>query len=286
MSLLIQSSQIVSAQEGGSFSLAPAKIELVLDPGSEARGRVTVINQLGREAVFEAEVQDIVGSLDPTVGFELREGEESEFSLKNFVSISPKQLTIADGQSGIFEFTIQLPKTISPGGRYGGVLVSPVRGEATGGGASLRSRLGSTILLRIRGEANEEGQLKKFETINQKRFYFFEQPEFQILFENSGNVHLNPSGEVRFSNFLGAPVGKIPVSGWSVLPESARTKVLSSPVPLAFGFYSASLALDRGYGGLIDRASLSFFSFSWPSLVLLLALLFLIIFLVLRKKPT
>ncbi len=113
----------------------------------------------------------------------------------------------------------------------------------------------------VRGEVKQEGQLKDFRIAGKPRYGFYNRGPFafEIYFENSGNVHLVPYGEITIRNMLGKEVGEVRVDPYFAMPQSLRArKVVWDSNQFMFGKYTASLSLNRGYKDIVDKMSLDF----------------------------
>jgi hypothetical protein len=109
----------------------------------------------------------------------------------------------------------------------------------------------SLFFVRIAGDVVEHGEVRTFRPAN----IFAGTPEmsFELRFENKGNVHLLPRGEIVITNMWGKQRGVIPINQESnfgnVLPESIRQFEFTwkgEASLLDIGRYKADLTL--GYG--------------------------------------
>lgn len=271
------------AYASGTFSITPAKVELSVAPGETKRTEVNITNRLGKTTKFSVTVEDIVASSDPVVAVELAGERISAYTIKNFINISPASFELRDGEIQKITITVSLPRDVFPGGHYGAVLISSLptlsTGSQTGASAQIRARLGATILVRVPGRISESGKLQGFSTVNNKKLFSGGPVDFQILFENSGNVHVNPYGLITVRNIFGRKVSEIPVEPWFVLPESERTRLISWTPRFAVGRYRAELVLNRGYENILDEKTTAFWIIPWPAVVLAIVIIIAVLWL-------
>jgi hypothetical protein len=143
-------------------------------------------------------------------------------------------------------------------------------------GATIVSRLGALFFVRVNGETNESGGVEEFQMRN-GRFLYGDGPYvFEILFRNSGNVHLAPYGYISLKNIFGREVAIIPIDAYFSLPQSLRLREIEWDDRTLFGLYSADLELNRGYNDLIDTHTVRFLAVPWKMLVIVLSIILVI----------
>ncbi len=231
----------------GDILLSPAKVELSLNPGDAIVRYVDVVNRTGKQMVFRLEVEDFSSSplnvvaLDKTV-----DGLNS--SLKRYISVDGSDFLMAQGEQAHIPVKISLPKQLPPGGLYAALLVSamPVNNQA--GAARVVTRLGSLFFVRVNGEVKQSGALKSISFANN---------QFKIDFENQGDIYLDPYGQIEIYNSAREKIAKLTIDPWFVMPRATRTRYL--PVTsLSPGSYTATITLNRGYGGITDSQDVNF----------------------------
>jgi hypothetical protein len=229
-------------------------------------------------------LEDLIGSDNPEQAVTLLGDDVGPYSLRETVQLSESQITVAPGETRSVSVNISAPANLSPGGRYGAVVISnapsQLEGEQTqSSGATLVSRIGSLLLIKINGDLNSAGELIDFSTTLQEKAFFSSNPKnFSIKFENNGNVHLIPYGSITISNLLGTEVDKLLIEPFFALPESTRKiEVEWNNDRKLFGYYTASLDLKRGYGDLEDSKKISFMIL--PLNYILIAIIFVTVLL-------
>jgi len=268
------------------FVLGPGKTEIFLNPGDTAVRELIVTNRTGRDVQFKIEVEDFVGTRDPERTTVLLGNERGPYSLRDYVKPERSEFVLAHGERARVSIEVRIPYDASPGGRYGTVLLSaqpPATNidndpGAAQGGAKIITRLGTLFFVRVAGEVSEDGRLYAFRTFG-KRFFSSGPISFEVLYENNGNVHLNPYGLIEITNMFGNKIGKIEVDPWFAMPNSLRFREVRWDKPFLFGRYRAHGEFNRGYGDLIDEADTVFWVVPWRILLLSFVALFLIVLL-------
>lgn len=265
------------------FVLGGGKVELFLNPGDNYTKELLITNRLGKPMNFKVGVEDFTGSQNIEESIVLLGDKKGPYSLKDYLKPEISEFVLEHGQRMVLPVEISIPPNAEPGGLYGTVLVSahPLPGEMTAeedkakGQIEIITRLGSLFFIRVNGEAREGGFTKDFKVL--KDFYEEGPVSFQILFENNGNVHLAPAGKIEIRNIFGKKVDEIAVDRYFAMPDAIKFREIKWEKGLLFGHYTASIALNRGYGDLIDKKSVSFWFLPWKIVLSALAILFVVI---------
>ncbi len=265
----------------GDFVVGPGKTEMTLKPGESKTVNLLVTNRTGVDKVFNLSVEDFTGSNDPQLTVVLLGDDRGPYSLKDYIHFEDKSFVLKHGERARVPVTVSIPTDAEPGGLFGSVIVSTasVPGKNEGAGAmAVVSRIGALFFVTVPGEAAHDAKLQSF-TLSTKSKIFSKPPiGFRILFENKGSIHVNPYGQVSISNMFGQNVGNIEIQPWFVLPASVRLREVSFNPPILFGRYTAHLSVNRGYGDIVDEASVSFYVLPWKWVLGLFGIILIVIF--------
>jgi hypothetical protein len=267
------------------FVIGPGKIEVEVNPGESVTKNILVTNRMGETKKFQISVEDFTGSRNTAETVVLLGDEHGPYSLRDYIKVPEWTFELKQGQRATVPVTISIPKDAEPGGRYGSVLISIASrqdGEGDGlGSASIVSRIGSLIFVTIPGEAKEEGRLTEFTVAGHKSMLGSGPVNFQLLYENNGSVYVNPYGKIRIANMFGAQVGDVEVKPWFAMPNSLRLREVTWTKEMLFGRYTAEAMINRGYGDIIDRQTVSFWVIPWKYLAAAFGCIVLIVLIVL-----
>ncbi|MBI4136360.1 MAG: hypothetical protein HY481_02335 [Candidatus Vogelbacteria bacterium] len=253
---------------GHGFELRPAKIEAALAAASETKRELLITNHTAASARLSVSLEDF-----------------GPYSLLPYLTLLRRSALLAPGESVTVPFLISLPENLPAPGFYGAVIVSfavtdsaglayrPAspelqRGEPAGAGGAVEavSRLGALLFVRVRGApAEENGELVGFGLLGRRLVRRGEPIAFHIDYENRGDIYLNPYGLLTVTGRFSEAEFNQELEPWFVLPASARLREITLAAPLAAGLYRAHLALNRGYGDIVDEASVTFIVWSWFS---------------------
>ena len=210
-----------------------------------------------------------------------------------------KPLDMQPGDRANIPFTINIPNDATPGGHFASVILSsvPPGFDMDGTGLSTKSQIAVTLFIRVSGAVKEAGGLAEFGFENPQVWYNYLPIDFYTRFENSGNVHLRPVGNLFIKNWLGRQVASIeanegfkaifPMSirrfvfGWHKekgdrLPDDA-SELKKEWHNFGFGKYEATLVLAYGSDNKLVTDSRVFYVWPWRLMILFGAALLLLI---------
>ncbi len=272
------------ADDRGDFVLEPGKIEIFMNPGETVVKNIAVTSRINRKQKFTVSTEDFIGSQNPETPVILLGNDKSPYSFKDNIKPDTNSFNLDLGQKIEIPVSITAPKDAQPGGFYTTVIVSSVPDNSTDGGAAgtrLISRVGVLFFIRINGDVKESGSLEEMRVTGPKFGVLQNGPlTFEMLFRNSGNIHLVPYGMLTITNIFGQKVTEIPVDAYFALPNSLRYRQVTWPKEFLFGYYNAHLELHRGYSNMIDKKDLGFWVLPWMYIVSVLAILFVVFFLI------
>lgn len=275
----------------GTFIVKPAKVEVELAPGEEQTVRLHLANGTAVPLHVETSFEDIapVSQERPTDEAVQLLGEgKSNASIKDSLSVSRTSFDILSLHELEVPVTVTIPKNAVPGGRYGSVVFTftpALSGADSAQNIAVQNRVAVILYIRVKGDVSEEGKLVKFGVFNDARVVAAPSAthpiRFQVAYENTGKVYENPHGAITLKNIFGNTRSQLLIDPFAVLPGATRMREIDQLEPLAPGYYTAEIALSRGYGTVIDFDRVSFvvlptFRFAAITLTILILLALLI----------
>ena len=151
----------------------------------------------------------------------------------------------------------------------------------------LAGAVGSLLLIRVNGNANQSGFIKKFSS---NSTYYNQTPvNFTTDFVDTGNVHLVPQGVIDIYDMFGNKVATIPFnpSRNIVLPVGINSRIFNTQWNsgrLLLGEYTAKLIVSFGYNTVTTTESDSTFWIIpyWFVAIIVLFILFILWRIILR----
>lgn len=222
------------AEQGLSITIAPPLFQINLQPGETWSSGITVINNNMYDLTLYAEPTSFEPSGESgrpvflsTPSGDTEEAENTAHTLASWITVPEQGITIEREKTYVLPLTIRVPKDAAPGGHYAAVLIgnrAPQGSSVEGGSVNVTSSVASLIFLSVAGDVIEKGRIRDF--VTEKSVYETPEANLSLRFENQGNVHLLPKGNIVIYNMFGKVRGTIPVNHQkdygNVLPESTR----------------------------------------------------------------
>ncbi len=248
---------IAGAEEKLTLTITPPLFQLTIGPGGIWSSSVKIVNTNSYDLTlyasvmnFEANGEGGSGKFTPII----EDGNEASVnSLAQWIEVSKKPIFIPKEKSAEIPFSVRIPENAPPGGHYAAILVGtqPLSDKSEGPVIRVSSLVSSLLFVRIKGDVREEGNIREFST--GKTFYQKPEVDFTLRFENIGNVHLQPQGDIVIYNMWGKERGKILINQkthfGNVLSKSVRKfefEWQGEAHPLEVGRYTAVVTLAFG----------------------------------------
>jgi hypothetical protein len=266
-----------------AISVSPPRFELFGNPGDNLSEKIKVNNTSDGEITYTVSVEDFVATGEEgQVDFRDPATNKTTYSLANWVSVEPTRFTVAAGKDYTLNFTVRIPKNAEPGGHYASVQITIAGGSVPGGGASVASRVGSLILLRVSGATTEKLTLENFDTDN--NYYPTGPVTFNLRSKNEGNVHVAPTGTIVITDIFGRKVKEIPLTQANVLPGAVRQVKTVWDQKNMVGRFTASLVATYGQQHQTLAASTTFIVFPVWLIFTSIGVLIIIFLLITQRK--
>lgn len=268
--VLLAHAHISFAQESQILSVTPPLFQLSVLPGDVWQSSVKVVNGNSYPLTVYAEVVNFEASGETGQGKFIPIIHDSDTqekaTLAEWIHIPEGPYVISPEQTADISFFVDVPKNASPGGHYAAIIIStqPSKNEDHQIAVEASQAVTSLFFVRIEGDVIEDGIIREFRTQDS----LLERPntEFSLRFENKGNVHLQPRGDIVITNMWGTQRGKIPVNYQThfgnVLPKSIRDFKFTwnSDFSIAdIGRYKAVATLSYGSNDSKNVTSVTYF---------------------------
>jgi hypothetical protein len=220
-----------SAADESSFTLTitPPIFQMTASPGQDWSSEIKVVNNNPYEITVYSSVMNFAAQDEGGAGKFIPSNSTADvpggYSLASWFEVSKAPIVIRPEQSVSVPFILHVPETAEPGGHYGAILIGTEPPPKTGGSSvRVSSQLTSLFLVRVNGDVKEAGDIRSFST--EKTLYQEPHANFALRFENKGNVHLLPQGDITIYNMWGKERGRILINQeadfGNVLPQSIR----------------------------------------------------------------
>lgn len=285
-----------------ALTISPARLEMSVDPGVQAAGEFTIVNEQNSDETYYTSVENFEAQGESgTPNF-----TPSKDGLASWVEVAPS-IVIKKGEKIKIPFTVNAPKDADAGGHFAAIFLTTIPPTTKGGEVSVGAKVGMLLLLRVSGDIKEDGGVRSFTLKNGGHFVTTLPVDFVYRFSNNGNDREKPLGAISIRNMIGLETENLnanPTEG-NVLPNSIRRFEVkwgteeALPASASFlsfvkyemrnfalGVYFANLDLSYGTNTKKAESSLFFVVFPWHLIiviVLILAIIFALFKVALKK---
>ncbi len=237
-----------------TLTVTPPLIQITLEPGESWASGIEVVNSNAYALSVGAEVAPFAPTGEAgRVRFLPPETFGTSSAATSWITLPTEPRVIPAGKTVTLPLSIAVPHDADPGGHYAAILIGNSAPRAAGGESALSvtGSIASLIFLRVAGNVVEAGRIRDF--VTEKSLYDTAEARLSLRFENQGNVHIQPRGDITIYNMFGKKRGYIPINQegryGNVLPGSIRMFSYSWSSDTGewdFGRYRAEATL--GYG--------------------------------------
>lgn len=208
-----------------NLTISPIFINLVTDPGVDVSSQLRITNNNAFTENFRIDIAKYqVGSGGERINI-LPLDKNDEFG--KWVRFDEQRFKIIPNQTKTIKFTISPPRD-SGLGYYYAFIIRRVTEQEGGSNSSLTGAPAFTTILEVRSpNAKRELQLISFST--DKTFYEYLPVNFNIVFKNTGNLHIIPQGNIFIDqgDKKDLAILKINEGQGNILPGGIRTYTAS-----------------------------------------------------------
>jgi hypothetical protein len=282
---------LFGASSAHALKVQPITIdEITLSPGES----VTKTIKLTNDGAVPITVAPKLYQAEASTG----EGGEATYVPKTSESTLPNWIVFTGGGETVLQpgetktvpMFISLPQDAPPGTHLAMIGWGVAGNElAQTSGASVVGLTGINIAIDVRGETVEKGEITYFGTEGGVTKFDKLPITFLARFNNGGNRHFKPQGDVKIKNMFGSIVAVLPFNNLpgvgNVLPRSNREFKIVWDSGFAFGKYTAAFDVSMGGAGSASKA-FTFWVLPTGLLVLwlIIALVIVVILVLLIKK--
>jgi hypothetical protein len=293
-----------------ALTISPPSIEFTVQPGNQAEFIVKLYNESADAQTLYMNATTFTSG--PEDGIPVYDFSTPKEDIATWVKLDPKPIVLEPQARKEVTVAIDVPADAAPGGHYGIVAFSstpPVAEGAEKPQLAITQGIGTLLLVRVEGEVVESAQVRSFlpeAALNRLPV------TFTTTYQNTGNIHLKPTGTVTVTSLMKKVVATLPVNPvkTSTLPNSSRSyktvwgaesavkatagnawakfwqEYGNERSNYAFGKYTATLALTAGQAGaVVTNATTTFWVFPWHIILVWgVAVIVLIILLIILVK--
>jgi hypothetical protein len=200
-------------------TVSPIYFDLSANPGDTLTGKIKLRNNTTAPIPLKLGVEKLTGDLNGNVTLK----QDKNDSSLSWITFNSDTVTINPLEWTEVPFSIAVPKDAAYGYYWTITFAQDKTNPLAKNGVNLTGAAGVSVLLNVKKEgAVTSGKLISFTTDN--GFYEYPPVKFTTKFENTGNVHIKPHGNIFIKDWLGRDLATLSVNETqgNILPNSAR----------------------------------------------------------------
>lgn len=271
LTLVILTSGVVFAQTPAQNEekvvISPARVEKELHPGEKSHFNIKVTNGKSVEKKFFIKLSEFGADEDESGKPIFSDRPISAHSAFGWFKFPVESITIPSNARREIPVDIEVPENAESGGYYHAIILTeedPAVKEK-GPTVGVVQEVGTLVLIKVPGLIRESGKVK--EVVPEKSIFWSQPIKIFTRFENTGNIHIKPTGLIEIYNMFGQKeeVMQINSSFSNVLPGTARRfENTWSPSKLffvlpAFGRYKVVSLVSYGLPTVVSKVEPFYF---------------------------
>lgn len=201
-------------------TISPVFFDLTSDPGTTLNEKIKIRNNTTSPIPIKLSVNKLSGDLNGNLTLSK---DKNDLTL-SWITFENDTVVLKPLEWTEIPLTIEVPKDAAYGYYWTIALTQDNASPLAKSGVSLTGAAAVPVLLDVKKPgAKMQGKVVKF--VSDSNFYEYPPVKFSLSFENTGNVHVRPHGNIFIKDVLGRQVGLLDVNigQGTVLPNSVRT---------------------------------------------------------------
>ena len=242
-------SHFVYAEKLG-IAVSENKLAFDMDILEEQSFVIKVTNVSDQEQKIIVDVVDYDVADDNKIS--LRSDADWENGIKEWVVIPEKEFMLSANMGKDVHFSVLVPDHAKIGSHRGAVIFRTV--PMTDENVQVQGQIGVHVLVNVKGDTRATGKMVNFDV----PFITLNDVVYHAVFENTGNIHYVPHGDVLVRNVITNKRWSYDLNKGDhfVLPGKKNTFEISERIPSVFGVYFAQARFVDGEGVVQNRNDL------------------------------
>lgn len=218
------------------LTISPLRNELNIEPGTSKTSSI-IMSNLSDEpmaVMLSAEGFNVINQQYDYVF-------TSESDVVKWVKYESDSLFLEPGQTKSVNYTVGVPLSTEPGGRYVSLFASTTDNNNDSGFSALR-RIASLLYITVEGDVSREGHLI---TLNSP-WAIFDSSKWSATIRNSGSTHFISRYNIKTSSILSGKEYSIIENESLIMPSSVRLISGEIPTPKFPGIYKFEYLIGLG----------------------------------------
>jgi hypothetical protein len=252
---------LAEGEQQVSLALDQSVFSLAGDPGSEKSLEINVGNLADKKQLVSLEINDLTFEENNRLSFVV--SDNNLFGMKSWISAEEQRWIFEPKETKKITLKVNVPKDATVGSHYAGIFFRALP-EIQGGNFQnvlVGAQVGVYVLFNVDGAVVGGGKINSFRAPVVAK----EKADLRVEFENIGNIHYIPHGEINVKNLLSQKTEKIELEKHFVFPGKKYTFENNWQNGSVFGVYSAKAYFVDGnkVGHFSRRWIFGKYSFVW-----------------------
>ncbi len=226
----------------GNLGVEVDQTAIVFDvnAGESQQFVINVKNISGKEQEIILDAKDYV--LGENNDLVLIDDKDEQTGLSNWLSVDEEYIKLTDGEKREIVFTVNTPNDAVIGSHRGAAIFRIE--DDSDNTVQVNGQVGVHVLVNVKGDTHASGRVNKFDI----PLLSFGTVEYAAEFENTGNIHYVPYGEIVVRNIFTKKENLYEYEKHFVFPGKIFEFIIVEDVPSLFGLYKATTVFVDGEG--------------------------------------
>jgi len=256
------------------LTLSPLRSELEIAPGTSLDGVLTVTNSTDKPMIVDASAEEF-SVIDQQYDYSFT----AESDVAKWVSFNPTEVNLSAGASEKIAFTVGVPLSAEPGGRYISLFASTKTGTSDDSVNSLQ-RVASLLYITVLGDVTRAGHLVTLTS----PWGISANNTWSGTIQNTGTTHFRSRYNVGVKNILGDGVVVSASGDALILPGTVRLVSDILPAPQLPGIYKVVYTIGLGDTPAKTETRFILYAPPWSIFIIIAAATVLILVLWRKRK--
>lgn len=270
VSVLISATYSVASADTVGLAVNQSVFSFDVDPGTEKEFFVNVENISNDKQQILLKPQDfIIGDNNQISSFSYNNELNG---MKEWVKTENENIILEAKENRKIPIKVSVPKNATVGSHFSilGLNALPIVDGQNFQQTIVGGQIGVYVLVNVRGDVSGKGEIKDFEAplITDKQAFL------KADFENTGNIHYIPHGEIRIQNIFTRKVQNLETEKHFVFPGKKYSFQLNWNPPSLFGIYKAQALFVDGNSFPHVAQRFVFGKLSFISVIFLIVIIF------------
>lgn len=254
------SAQTKSATKSKGLTLSPLRTELNIEPGTALDGELKVTNSSPKPMLvtLNAEVFSVINQ-------QYDYAFTAESDVVKWVSFNHPEVNLEPGKSENITYTVGVPLTAEPGGRYISLFASTNTADPTGSGIESRQRIASLLYITVMGDVSRVGHLVSLSS----PWFISGNGIWSATLQNTGTTHYRSRYNLQIKDLLLGGTASSMSGEALILPNTIRLVPDNLPAPFWPGLYKAIYNIGLGDNPAVTRTSLILYMPIWATILVI-----------------